>query len=38
MRGSAGRTDAGRAGPRRGAGRRPVAILLLAVLAAVAAT
>jgi ABC-type Zn uptake system ZnuABC Zn-binding protein ZnuA len=38
MRGGAGRTDAGRAGPRRGAGRRPVAILLLAVLAAVAAT
>ena len=38
MRGSAGRTDASRAGVRRGAGRRPLAILLLAVIAAVSAT
>jgi len=38
MRGSAGRTDAGGAAAGRGAGRRPVAILLLAVTAAVIAT
>ena len=38
MRGSAGRTDAGRARARRGAGRRPLGILLLAVIAAVTAT
>jgi zinc/manganese transport system substrate-binding protein len=38
MRGSAGRTDAGRAGARPGAGRRPLGILLLAVVAAVIAT
>ena len=38
MRGSAGRTDAGGAAARRGAGWRPVAILLLAVTAAVIAT
>ena len=38
MRGGAGRTDASRAGARRGAGRRPLAILLLAVIAAVTAT
>jgi zinc/manganese transport system substrate-binding protein len=38
MRGSAGGTDAARAGARRGTGRRPVAILLLAVAAAVTAT
>jgi zinc/manganese transport system substrate-binding protein len=38
MRGSAGRTDAGGARARRGAGRRPLGILLLAVIAAVTAT
>ena len=38
MRGSAGRTDTAGAAAGRGAGRRPVAILLLAVLAAVVAT
>jgi zinc/manganese transport system substrate-binding protein len=38
MRGSAGRTDAGRAGARRDAGKRPLVILLLAVIAAVTAT
>ena len=38
MRGSAGRTDAGGASARRGAGRRPLGILLLAVIAAVTAT
>ena len=38
MRGSADRTDAGRAAARRGAGRRPLGILLLAVIAAVTAT
>jgi len=38
MRVSAGETDAGRAGARRGAGRRPLGILLLAVIAAVTAT
>jgi zinc/manganese transport system substrate-binding protein len=38
MRGSAGRADAGGAATGRGAGRRPVAILLLAVFAAVIAT
>lgn len=38
MRGSAGRADAGSAAAGHGAGRRPVAILLLAVLAAVIAT
>src|SRR5689334_15998945 len=37
MRGSAGRADAGGAAAGHGAGRRPVAILLLAVLAAVIA-
>ena len=36
MRGGAGRTGTGAAGPRPGAGLRPVAILLLAVLAALA--
>jgi zinc/manganese transport system substrate-binding protein len=38
MRGSAGRIDAGGARARRGAGRRPLGILLLAVIAAVTAT
>jgi zinc/manganese transport system substrate-binding protein len=38
MRGSAGRTDTAGAAAGRGAGRRPVAVLLLAVLAAVIAT
>ena len=38
MRGSAGRTDAGGARARRAAGRRPLGILLLAVIAAVTAT
>jgi zinc/manganese transport system substrate-binding protein len=38
MRGSAGRTDTAGGAAGRGAGRRPVAVLLLAVLAAVIAT
>jgi zinc/manganese transport system substrate-binding protein len=38
MRGSAGRTDTAGAAAGRGTGRRPVAVLLLAVLAAVIAT
>jgi len=38
MRGSAGRTGAGEAAARRGAGKRPVLILLLAVLAALITT
>jgi hypothetical protein len=38
MRGGADRADAGRAAVRRGTGRRPAGILLLAVVAALAAT